>query len=131
LLVGLVAVHLLAAASLFFVQLPLWLKWLLGSLVGLSLIGNLLCQGALRTRFFIDRIRCTDEQWFVRMADGQERLARLIGFYSQPSVTILNFSFNFWHRRSVILLPDVTDPDEIRRLRVYLRIRQADEPVPF
>ena len=49
--------------------------------------------------------------------------ARLLGSsYVSPRLMVLNFSLGGLRRRNLILLPDSSCPDQLRRLRVRLRM---------
>ena len=55
--------------------------------------------------------------------------ARLLGSsFISPRVTVLNFSLGHWRRRHLVLLPDNVDPEEVRRLRVCLRLGMGEPP---
>jgi hypothetical protein len=121
LVAGLLACHLLAAASLLVAALPLAVTIALGLLLPASLFYNYARHVNSHSRWFIDRLYwSTERSWTLHTADGRERTARLLSSYIHPYLVILSFAPDKWVPRSVILLPDSTDPDAIRRLRVCL-----------
>jgi hypothetical protein len=89
---------------------------------------NLARYGNLRRSWFIEQVGHTaDGRWLVRTADGREHSVRLLGSYIHPAVLILQFGLGRFTRRSVVVLPDSADAEEIRRLRVWLRTARRDE----
>ena len=127
-LIGAALSHLLAAASLFAVDLPVGVMAALALLIAASLIFVYACYGHARSPWFIARATwSSDGQWTLRGADGREQSARLQGYYLHPQLVILNFSLGRFRRRSLVLLPDASDPEAIRRLRVRLLTTRQDE----
>ena len=119
--------HLLALVSVAVCDLPWWVTVPLGLAVLVSLAISIACHG-LRSRWFIEEIvRTVDGEWRLHTADGQERSARLLASYVHPHIKILKFSLGQFVRRSIILLADSADPEEIRRLRVCLMTAKQEE----
>lgn len=114
--------HLLALLSLAISSLPLPVIVPLGMAVLSSLVLNHSRYGNPHSPRFIEHVSWTATgQWQLRTADGLERPARLLGSYAHPRLMILTFALGRFARRSVLVLPDSADPEEIRRLRVWLR----------
>jgi toxin CptA len=78
-------------------------------------------QGARVTR----RIELSSKgEWTLFDGNGEEKAVRLRGgSFVSNRLMVLDFSLGNWRRRSVVLLPENTQPDQLRRLRVYLRHR--------
>lgn len=128
LLLILTAVHGLAGVALWLCALPLAVKIPLSLLLGGSLLSVYPRYAHRRSRFFIARIRqAADGQWFLGYGDGGERPARLAGGYVHPQLLILNFATGRLARRAVVILPDAADAEAVRRLRVRLLARRAEE----
>jgi hypothetical protein len=120
--------HLLGLISLWVCSLPLGVKLPLAMAVLGSFALNLTRYGNLRRSWFIEQVCHTaDGRWLVRTADGREHSVRLLRSYVHPVVLILQFSLGRFSRHSVVVLPDSADPEEIRRLRVWLRTAKQDE----
>ena len=118
------AVHVLAAIAVLIAALPIGLKVVFSLGLALSLAWFWACYGLRRWRNYIARITWVDGRWRLENGVGALLAAELIDGYSHPSVVILNFRLETKRRRSLTLLPDSTDPDSLRRLRVFLRIRR-------
>ena len=131
LIIGVVLSHLLAAVSLVFVDLPLWSRITLGLLMAASFAFNAIRYGNPQSPGFIEQVTgSAGGQWRLRSAGGRQQEARLQGHYLHPKLVILNFALGRFRRRSIVLLPDSSDPEEIRRLRVRLQTMGEDEPEP-
>ncbi len=52
---------------------------------------------------------------------GQPIEAVLLGGYSHPLLKVLRLRLGPWHRRALVLLPDMVEADRLRELRVRLR----------
>lgn len=127
--IGSALAHLLALVCLASCRLPLSASLVVGTLVAASFgCVSLWHLGASKARF-IDQIHWrTDGKCLLRTADGRVRTASLRSSYTHPKVVILQFGVGRFSRRSVMILPDSADAQEIRRLRVELRIRRTLEP---
>ena len=113
--------HLLAAGSLAFVAIPIAIKMMLMVLLGLSFIATHLCHGSFGSRWFIREVEWSgDGHWVLYNAQGLSRKARLLESYVHPRLVILNFALGRIRRRSVVILQDSADSEDIRRLRVRL-----------
>jgi len=131
LVAGVVLSHLLAAVSLVFVDLPLWSRLTLGLLMAASLAFNYGRYGNSQSPWFIEQVTCSVVgQWRLHRANGLQQEAHLQGHYLHPQLVILNFALGRFRRRSVVVLPDSSDPEEIRRLRVRLQTMGEDKPEP-
>lgn len=63
----------------------------------------------------------TDEDWQLLFQDGSERTGQLRpDTYVSPWLVILRFQLEQGGRCSVVILPDMLDPQSFRRLRVRL-----------
>jgi len=104
----------------------LWVK--VGLIVGiiLSIAWAGYRYGYRRSHGFVARIELLDERWRLTTGDGVTHRASLIGGYAHPRIVVLNFRLENRQRKSLTLLPDSTDPDTLRRLRVWLRTRRDD-----
>lgn len=64
-----------------------------------------------------------DTDWQLIERGGTRRTVRLApDTCVHPWMTVLNFRLGRWRRRTVLVLPDRTDADTYRRLRVGLRL---------
>ena len=121
--------YLLAGVAVIVSILPLWIKAGLIVVIALALGRFVWRYGWRRGRGFIARLERLDGGWRLEMGDGALHRASLTGGYAHPGLVILNFRLASGRRRSLALLPDAADPDTLRRLRVWLRIRRdEDEP---
>jgi hypothetical protein len=125
--VYLLLVHCVAATLLLSVPVPPWLKMGLAVLIVGSLHWSYRMQvtrsaGAAIVRAAWD----TQGTWELTIRSGECLQARLLpdSFVSSPLV-VLNFQLG--RRRSLVLTPDNTDPELLRRLRVRLRLQSAAE----
>ncbi len=67
-----------------------------------------------------------DGRWMLSEGDGLPREARLLdGGFVSTRLIILRFRLGRFHRRSVILLPDNSDADQLRKLRIRLAAGHA------
>lgn len=121
--------HLLALVSLLICDLPVIITLSLGMLIGFSLILSYARYGYRRSRWFVERVSClADGSWALQTADGRNHPAWLLeSSYVHPRLVILNFALGGLARRSVVLLPDSIDADDLRRLRVRLLTQREDE----
>lgn len=129
LLAGLAVCHLLALISLLICDLPVSITLSLGMLIAFSLVLNYARYGHRHSRWFVERVAClADGNWALQTADGRHHMAQLLdSSYVHPRLVILNFALGTFARRSVVLLPDSTDANDLRRLRVRLLTRNEDE----
>jgi len=125
------AVHVLSGIAAIVSSLPWWVKagFIAGIVLSQAWFGY--CYGYPQGRRFIACIELLDGRWRLKTGDGATHHARLIGGYAHPLIVILNFRLENDRRRSLTLLPDSADPDDLRRLRVWLRTQRSDdEPEP-
>ena len=129
---GIGAGHLLALASLFWVELPSAIIGMLGLSVLVSCLWSYLRFGIARSRWFVDRVSCAaDGSWRINTARG-ELLVRLIDSFIHPRVVIMNFAIDRFRRRAVVVLADSVDASALRRLRVkLLLLRKGAHPSHF
>lgn len=121
------SVHLLSGVAVVVCSLPLWIKAGLFAGIALASIGFVWRYGYRRGRGFIARLELLDGRWRLETGDGAFHCARLTGGYAHPRIVILNFRLENGRRRSLALLPDSTDPDTLRWLRVWLRTRRDED----
>jgi Flp pilus assembly protein TadB len=125
------AVHVLSGIAVVVCSLPLWIKVGLIAGIVLSLAWFGYCYGYPQGRRFIARIELLDGRWRLETGDGGAHRGQLIGGYAHLLIVIVNFQLEHGGRRSLALLPDSADPDDLRRMRVWLRTqRHDDEPEP-
>lgn len=126
---GLTVCHLLALISLLICDLSVLMTLSLGMLIAFSLVLSYAWHGHRHSRWFVERVTClADGNWILQTTDGRKHPGRLLdSTYVHPRLVILNFALDGIARRSVVLLPDSTDPDDLRRLRVRLLTQYEDE----
>ncbi|MFZ1828135.1 MAG: protein YgfX [Candidatus Competibacteraceae bacterium] len=125
------AVHVLSGAAVLVSSIPWWVKAGLIAGIVLSLAWLGYCYGYPRGLRFIARIELLDGRWRLETGAGGVHRGQLIGGYAHPLIVIVNFQLEGGGRRSLTLLPDSADPDDLRRMRVWLRTqRYDDEPEP-
>ena len=122
---ALIAVHAGGCVLLPMLALPGTVSWVLW----LLLVGSLVHYGR-RDLLRQGRRAVTElhwdgaEVWTLFGPDGQPQTAQLHGSsYLQPWVAILNFSTGGWIGRTVLLLEDSVEPEQMRRLCARLRLR--------
>jgi hypothetical protein len=123
--------HILAGAAVVVSSLPWWVK--IGFIIGIALSWAWFgyCYGYSTGPRFITRVEWLDGRWRLETGAGGVHHGQLIGGYAHPLIVILNFQLDDGGRRSLTLLPDSADPDDLRRMRVWLRTRPYDdEPEP-
>ncbi|MCB1778227.1 MAG: hypothetical protein KDI50_12405 [Candidatus Competibacteraceae bacterium] len=113
--------HLLASVAVVVANVPEWIKTGLIAGIAISLIGLVCCYGRPRGRWFIARLEWLDARWQLATGDGRRYSGQLISGYAHPHVIIVNFRLENGQRRSLTLLPDSADADQLRRMRVWLR----------
>jgi hypothetical protein len=119
--------HLLAGVAVVLSNIPWWVKTGLMVGIALSLVWLIYCYGYPRGRWFIARIELLDERWRWVTGDGGQHRGRLVSGYAHPLMVILNFRLENGQHRSLTLLPDSADADELRRIRVWLRTRSDQD----
>ena len=120
----LLAGHLVAAACVLSVALPLWLRILLLGLLLLSLSHSLLSQAWRLWPFSIVDLQFErDGAVFMQYANGKILEVQVLGssFVAQYLSIILLKSSRSWFTRSVVLTPDMLAPKLFRALRVWLK----------
>ncbi|QQS52997.1 MAG: hypothetical protein IPM89_08610 [Candidatus Competibacteraceae bacterium] len=127
LLAGSGVVHGLASIATIVASVPLWVKTGLLAGIGLSLVWTGYRYGWRRGGGFITRVEWLDGRWRLETGDGILRQARLAGGYAHPGIIVLNFRLESGWRRSLTLLPDAVDAEDLRRLRVWLRTRRVED----
>lgn len=119
--------HVLAGAAVIVSNLPWWVKAGFIAGIALSLAWFGYCYGYLPGRRFIACIELLDGRWRLETGAGGVQRGQLTGGYAHPLIVIVNFQLDGGGRRSLTLLPDSADPDDLRRLRVWLRARCHDD----
>lgn len=129
LLLGGAAGHVLAGVAVIVSNIPWWVK--AGLIVGiaLSLAWFGYCYGYPQGRRFIARIEWLDGRWRLATGDGHQQRGRLTGGYAHPLIVILHFQLESGGRRSLTFMPDSAAPDDLRRLRVWVRTQRYDDPL--
>jgi len=125
------AVHVLSGIAVIVSSVPWWVKagFIAGIVLSLAWFGD--CYSYPQGRRFIARIELLDGRWRLETGEGGMHRGQLIGGYAHLLTVILNFQLTDGGRRSLTLLPDAADPDDLRRLRVWLRTQRSDdEPEP-
>lgn len=119
--------HAAASIAVVVADIPLWIKVGLLVGIGLSLSWTAYRYGWRGSGGFIVRIEWLDDRWYLETGNGVRHLARLIGGYAHPRIVVLNFRLENGRRWPLVLLPDAVDAESLRRLRVWLRIRSAED----
>lgn len=119
--------HGLAGLAVVLAGVPMGLKagFILG--LGLSAVWLGWRNGSHRYYQFIVRIALLDGHWRLQTRDGLIHPARLRGGCIHPLITILNFHLDQGRSRSITLLPDSAEAEDLRRLRVWLRVYRDPE----
>jgi len=115
--------HLLAGVAVIVSNIPWWVQVGFFAAIILSLVQFGYGYGYPHGRRFIRRIEWLDERWQLATGDGRRYSGQLISGYAYPYVVIVNFRLENGQHRSLTLLPDSADVDELRRMRVWLRTR--------
>lgn len=107
--------------------LPWGLAWILGVGIVVSFYLNLRGHALLSSPRAIVQITWDGQgAWRLRQRNGRERVGQLLpGYFAGPRLVLLNFALGPWRRTSVVLLPDNSESEALRRLRVRLRVRRA------
>lgn len=125
----LLAMALLAGLAIALAELPPAQRWALGSGVALAAAYALARQRKVLPQLAVD----ADGSLWAREGQGEWREARLAGdSFVSPGLCVLGVELA-GRRRVLTLLPDSTDADGWRRLRVSLRWgprKRSDTPSP-
>jgi toxin CptA len=125
LLAGLLCfVHGGAALCLPPLDVPAWIKVLLGILVALSFIVTIRRALLLDANAIVGLVWDVEDNWTLISAAGNALNARLEpGSYVHPWLMVLNFYTDAkWRNTAVVLFPDALDAQTHRRLRVRLNL---------
>lgn len=110
-------------ACLFFTSLPPPATWCAAIVIIAAYAFTLPQLLQRRGRFYLDMGR----QWQWQGTDGTDEILHLLnGSFVHPWLVVLRFR-GASGRRVALLAPDNTNPDQLRRLRVYLRLRRHSE----
>jgi toxin CptA len=129
----LVAGHLIAAACVLSVSLPLWLGFLLLGLLLASLLYSLRNHVWRTWPFSIVALQFGhDGTVFMQYRNGKLLEAQVLGSsFVAPYLTIILLKTNqAWFARSVVVLPDMLAPELFRSLRVWLKWRLGRGAAP-
>lgn len=122
------SIHLIALILVLYyaLRLPLCLVLVLPLLW--SWIRNWSMHVALTGRSAVARVEWrADDTWTLIEKQGRQTSARLVERnFVAPWMTLLSFSGQTGFRRHVILLGDNSDADQLRRLRVRLRLNRSN-----
>ncbi|MBL8251192.1 MAG: hypothetical protein JNK31_05955 [Candidatus Competibacter sp.] len=128
LLVAGAVVHVLAGVAALSSGVPPAVKAAFVVALGLSLAWLGFRYGWQRSPGFIGTVEWADGRWRLHTGDGRVRSARLSGGYGHPLIVILNFRLEGGWPLALALLPDAAHSENVRRLRVLLRVwRDADD----
>lgn len=119
----LLIVHAAALAALGTpLQLPVWVRLLLGAAVALSMVFTLRREALLLSGGSVTRFGWSEaDGWWLQTRAGVRRRMRLrADSVVLPNVMVLRFGSR-WRRRTLVLPSDGADPQDLRRLRVRLR----------
>ena len=119
---ALLIMHTGAAICLLTTALSGWMTWLAMLAIACHLL-YALGQHAFRcTSTAITEFTVADTTQIKLMTgSGQPIEAVLLGGYSHPLLKVLRLRLGPWHRRALVLLPDMVEADRLRELRVRLR----------
>ena len=121
---GLGLAHLAAAAAIVATGLPLWLALAAGSALLVHGVVVIARTALLRSRGAVVALEAGRGETLPFMTrDGVWHEGRILGStYVAPYLTVLNIS-DYGSRRAyhVPIMPDGIDPEDFRRLRVWLR----------
>jgi hypothetical protein len=118
--VFIVAVHLLAAMAVWFSALPWWASLPMTAIVLLHLRHSL--QGF---RSAGRELHCQEGRWSLGDRSGEQPLHPLGEWLVTSWLIVLQFKRADGSRINLVLPPDSAPPDELRRLRVFLRFSLA------
>lgn len=124
LVVALTATHAGAAAVLIPLSMPIWAKLAIAGAIGASLVQTLWREALLKSGTSLVAVELRGASSLaVQTRNGQWHDARLLGTtYVTPLLTVLNLKLaGRLMARHVVIVPDNTDADDFRRLRVLLR----------
>ena len=119
---GILLIHVGTAAIAMTVALPGWFKLALGGALLMSLAWSWYWHILHRGDAVTEAVLYTDGTWLVTTA-GRGTIPAVLASdsFAQPWLTALLFTFEDGRRRTLLLLPDNTDADAFRRLRVRLK----------
>jgi toxin CptA len=120
----LTAAHAVAAATMLPLDLPIAGKLALVVLVVASLAHAILQHALLWSRRALTALELRDKgEVAVQTRDGEWHDARILGTsYVSPTLSAINLRVaDARLARHILIVPDNCDPEQFRRLRVYLR----------
>lgn len=119
----LVGMHLLAAVSLVSIELPLWSKLALGLVLVLNLTVQLRDQAMLTAATSCIGLAMAEDGVEILTRDnGRLQCSILRSTTVTPFLTVINLlPLDGRFSRSVIVVPDKTDAESFRQLRVWLK----------
>ena len=123
--------HFASAVVLIPLSMPLEAKLTIAGAIGVSLVHSVWRAALLRSRASLVAVELRKGGGIgVQTRDGRWHAARLLGTtYVTSQLTVLNLRMEGRRvARHVVLVPDTTDPDCFRRLRVLLRWRYGESP---
>jgi hypothetical protein len=105
-------------------DMPAWVKVLLGILVALSCVVTIRRALLLDANAIVGLVWDVEDNWTLISAAGDTLNARLKpGSYVHPWLVVLNFYTDTkWRNTAVVLFPDALDTQTHRRLRVRLNL---------
>ncbi len=119
---GIMLAHGGAAAIAMTLALPDWFKLGLGSALVLSFWWSWYWHILHRGDAVTEAVLYGDGSWLVTTAGrGTSRALLASDSFAQPWLTALLFTFEDGRRRTLLLLPDNSEADAFRRLRVRLK----------
>ena len=124
--IGLTLGHLAAIGCVVIVPLTFWLKLILSGMLVASLIHTLTLHVWRSRASSIIALQCDrDGVAVIQMRSGEEREARVLGSSFVASyLTIVLLKPNTNRRvHTLVVLPDMLEPDIFRQLRVWLKWR--------
>ncbi len=119
---GILLAHGGAAVITMTVALPGWVTLALGGALLMSLAWSWYWHVLHRGDAVTEAVLYTDGSWLVTTA-GRGTIPAVLASdsFAQPWLTVLLFTFEDGRRRTLLLLPDNTEADAFRRLRVRLK----------
>lgn len=125
----LLATHGAALAAVFAAPLD----WFWRSLLIALLLAGLVYEMGVQVLFMAtwavrQAVWGSDGTWTLSLVSGKQVEARLLpSTFVTRRLILLNFRCGRWCFRTLVLPPDTLDPDLLRRLRVRLRLRGAED----
>jgi toxin CptA len=123
-----IATHGLALVVMLMIPLDVY-RWPLLALIGGSGVHAVMAQVLRRTPSSIQSaLWQTDGSWLLTLRSGAQLVAQLspATFFSLRLI-VLNFRIGRWQRAALPLFSDALDAEQLRRLRVRLRINGAND----